>query len=144
MMVALEGIPYRLSEPRATKPAPAAGYTGSSSIISRGLQNWGDSICSSLTLDSLSTFSSHVLHRPSRSKSRKEAVTVTLLLYAPKHLKVCLYWLENGPPPRRPSSTTWPRRETWTASASSSRADIFRCVQIISQLFYSRSMPTSM
>jgi hypothetical protein len=50
MMVALEGVPYRLAKPRATKPdiksvpgTPAAGYAGRSSIISGELQTVGGS-----------------------------------------------------------------------------------------------------
>ncbi len=55
-----------------------------------GAADWGDCICLCLTgvflwspqkatLDSLGTFSSYVIHRPSWSKSRQEAVTVSLV-----------------------------------------------------------------
>ncbi len=82
-MVALEGVPYRIAEPRANKPVfesnhQLLGMKANLPNLSGELQAGGDSIClmfmldwsvlitpQQAILDSLSTFSSYALHRPS-------------------------------------------------------------------------------
>jgi hypothetical protein len=95
MMVALEVVPDRLAEPRATKPGcrmktPAAGYAGRSSILSGELETGRERICfypRKETLDSLSTFSSNVFQLPlwvkSRTAGRAPQVMIKPIIHQP-------------------------------------------------------------